>query len=199
MGGYSVRGRCPYLPLDSKSQFFQLATMVTRKRVPLIGPHLAFITTTVRNWFPLFSNKQCAIIVLDQLQETLSFHKVSLVAYILMPSHIHLLLGFHNIEKMSPVIQNFKLRSAHRVKPLIPAEFSNQLHIGAKFRMWQPRFDDVIIYSQKQFDTKIEYIHNNPVRAGLVQSAVDFEFSSSRDWLTGERGYLSVDKNWSWL
>jgi len=100
---------------------------------------------------------------------------------------------------MSVVMQNFKLLSARRVKPYIPPGFVNELYIGDKFRMWQPRFDDVIIYSEKQFKIKIEYIHNNPVKAGLVQSAAEFEFSSVRDWLTDEKGKLLVEKNWPWL
>ncbi len=100
---------------------------------------------------------------------------------------------------MSKVMQNFKLLSSHRLKPLIPSEFSNELYVGENFRMWQPRFDDVIIYSEKQFRIKIEYIHNNPVKAGLVPAAKDYEYSSARDWLTNEKGLVPLDKNWSWL
>ncbi len=137
--------------------------------------------------------------LIDQLHETLNFHQLSLVAYVLMPSHIHLLLGFEKIEHMSKVMQNFKLRSAHRLAPIIPSKIANELYINDKFRMWQPRFDDVIIYSEDQFKIKIEYVHNNPVKAGLVQTAEDFEFSSARDWLTDGKGLLPVDKNWSWF
>ena len=173
--------------------------MVTRKRFPISGRGMAFITTTVRNWLPLFSDRNCSLSVLDQLRETVHYHNLSLVAYVLMPSHIHLLLGFKNIETMSKVMQNFKLLSSHRLKPLIPSEFSNELYVGENFRMWQPRFDDVIIYSEKQFRIKIEYIHNNPVKAGLVPAAKDYEYSSARDWLTNEKGLVPLDKNWSWL
>lgn len=173
--------------------------MVTRKRFPISGSAMAFITTTVRNWLPLFSDRNCALTVLEQLRETVNYHNLSLVAYVLMPSHLHLLLGFKNIEIMSKVMQNFKLLSAHRLKPLIPSELSHELYIGDNFRMWQPRFDDVIIYSEKQFKIKIEYIHSNPVKAGLVKSATDYEYSSARDWLTGKKGLLPVEKDWSWL
>ncbi len=194
-----MRGRCPYLPLDSKSEFLQFNLMVTRKRFPISGRGMAFITTTVRNWLPLFSDRNCALTVLDQLRETVNYHNLSLVAYVLMPSHIHLLLGFQSIEIMSKVMQNFKLLSAHRLKPLVPSEFGNELYIGDNFRMWQPRFDDVIIYSEKQFKIKIEYIHNNPVKAGLVKSATDYIYSSAGDWLLDKEGPLPVDKDWSWL
>jgi REP element-mobilizing transposase RayT len=116
-----------------------------------------------------------------------------------MPSHIHLFLGFDRIEKMSLVMQNFKLLSAHRLKLLIPPKLGNGLYVGEKFRMWQPRLDDVLIWSEVQFKTKLEYIHNNPVKAGLVKSATDYEYSSARDWLSQEDGLVSVDKDWSWL
>ncbi len=160
---------------------------------------MVFITTTVRNWLPIFSDRDCALTALDQLRETVNYHDLSLVAYVLMPSHVHLLLGFKHIEIMSKVMQSFKLLSAHRLKPLIPLEFANELHIGDSFRMWQPRFDDVIIHSEKQFKIKIEYIHNNPVKAGLVHTAMHYEYSSAGDWLSDKKGPLPVDKDWSWL
>ena len=96
-------------------------------------------------------------------------------------------------------MQNFKRMSSRRLKPLIPSEYAKDLDYAGTFRLWQPRYDDVIIWSAKQFKIKIEYIHNNPVKAGLVKTATDYIYSSARDWLSDEKGILLVDKEWTWL
>lgn len=160
---------------------------------------MAFITTTVNKWTPVFENEQCALLLLDQLQETLKHYRVSLTAYVLMPHHIHLLLGFQKIEEMSLVMQHFKRMSSRRLKPLIPSDYAKELDYAGQFRLWQPRFDDVIIWSEKQFKIKIEYIHNNPVKAGLAKTATDYFYSSARDWLSDQKGILPVDRKWTWL
>ena len=160
---------------------------------------MAFVTTTVQNWIPVFANEQCALVLIDQLKETLIHYRISLTAYVLMPHHIHLLLGFKKIEEVSLVMQNFKRMSSRRLKPLIPSEYAKDLDYAGTFRLWQPRYDDVIIWSAKQFKIKIEYIHNNPVKAGLVKTATDYIYSSARDWLSDEKGILLVDKEWTWL
>ena len=100
---------------------------------------------------------------------------------------------------MSEVIQSFKGLSAKRLRILLPQKEFPVLYDGHKFQLWKPRFDDLIIWSEKQFRIKIDYIHNNPVKAGLAGSSVDYTFSSARDWLDEETGILSVDKNWSWI
>ena len=57
-------------------------------------------------------------------------------------------------------------------------ELLTSLRNGRKkqvFKLWMDRFDDVVIYSDKVLRTKISYIHDNPVRAGLVKEAADWE------------------------
>jgi hypothetical protein len=64
--------------------------------------------------------------------------------------------------------------------------------------IWNPRFDDVAICSEKQFRVKLHYIHTNPVKAGLVKSDVDYPWSSAAVWLNGKESSFvttSLD-NW---
>ncbi len=53
-----------------------------------------------------------------------------------------------------------------------------------------PLFDDVAIYTEKQYQTKLSYIHNNPVKSGLVSRAEHYEYSSAKCWLTGAVDHL---------
>ena len=172
--------------------------MVVRKRLEITGPALVFVTTTVRNWTPLFEDRDCAHQALRQLEETSLHFQVSVNAYVLMPSHLHALLGFKSMEKLSRAMQSFKSLSARKVRPLIPPKWSDLFDEGGNRSMWRPRFDDLVIWSNEQFQIKADYIHNNPVNAGLVEQSTDYPFSSAGDWLLGRPGLIKVDKDWEW-
>ena len=172
--------------------------MVVRKRLDITGPALVFVTTTVRNWMPLFEDRDCAHQVLRQLEETCQHFRASVTAYVLMPSHLHALLGFTRVEQLSRAMQSFKSLSTRKVRPLISPKWSNVLNDGGNRSMWRPRFDDLVIWSNEQFQIKADYIHNNPVKAGLVEQSTDYPFSSAGDWLLGRLGLIKVDKDWRW-
>jgi len=172
--------------------------MVIRRRLPIKGPALAFITTTVKDHLPIFTQQNTADALILQLKESFALSGDSLVGYVLMPSHIHLLMGMKKIENLSRFIQTFKSLSSRRIKRLNLGRFDNQLRGYAHFRLWRPRFDDVIIQSEKQFRVKLDYIHNNPVKAGLVSNAVDWKYSSASDWLANKPGLIRIDKRFTW-
>ncbi len=155
--------------------------MVVRKRLNLSGPAQVFITTTVHNWIPVFHKDSVAVILLDQLREALHYFHVEAIGYVLMPSHLHALLYFHQVEQLSKFMQSFKILSAKKLKSEIPESINRQMIVKNSFRFWKPRFDDLIIESRKQFLIKLEYIHNNPVRKGLVLAATDWKYSSAGD------------------
>jgi putative transposase len=173
--------------------------MPISRKSDLAGPAMVFITTTVIDWIPIFTDNTCAQIVLDQLQESSMIMGVSVVGYVIMPTHVHILLGLRDITLLSKFIQTFKSLSARKFKqyPLINSN-SNLMRNG-KFIIWKRRFDDIVIYSQKQLRVKLEYIHNNPVKDGLVAEAADWPYSSAGNWLLDTNGPISIDKNYSWL
>lgn len=51
-----------------------------------------------------------------------------------------------------------------------------------KGKLWQDRFDDLVLTTEEQFYIKLGYIHNNPVKSGLMEDPGDWEFSSYLDW-----------------
>ena len=51
-----------------------------------------------------------------------------------------------------------------------------------KYRLWQPGFYDFNIHSEEKLLEKLNYMHNNPVKAGLVLSPCDYEWSSYRQY-----------------
>ena len=101
-----------------------------------------------------------------------------------MPDHIHLLVALSGGGIMlSRFMKDIKSLSSRLIFP-------------GRGSLWMPRFDDVAVYTEEQFRRKLAYIHNNPVRAGLVRRAEDYEYSSSRDWLDGPGVKVVHTKFW---
>ncbi len=173
--------------------------MVIRKRLDLQGPAAAFITATLHNFVRLFEDESRANQMTEQIGETSSHYRASILAWIVMPSHIHLLLGFPAIERMSDFVRDLKQLSARRISPVLDASTRNDFGLPPSGSIWQPRFDDLIVTSDRQLRVKMNYIHENPVRVGLVSLPTDYRFSSAVDWMSGHAGLLPVDKNWEWL
>ena len=62
-----------------------------------------------------------------------------------------------------------------------------------KRKLWEKRFDDEVIRNQKMFFNKLHYIHNNPVRAGLVNLPEEYKYSSARNYVNDDHSILFVD------
>ena len=62
-----------------------------------------------------------------------------------------------------------------------------------KYQVWRPRFDDFAIRTPEQFKTKLNYIHENPVRSGLVRRSEDYPYTSARDYMANKNGHVNVD------
>ena len=82
--------------------------MVVRKRLDIDGSGLFFVTTTVVDWLPLFQQAELAKRVLHRFSESASVLRASVVAYVLMPSHFHALVGFEEISALSQYMRSFK-------------------------------------------------------------------------------------------
>jgi len=173
--------------------------MVVRKRLPITGNALVFVTTTVTDWLPVFKLQSAANAVLNQLQDTARHYDISIVGYVLMPSHLHAVLGFWEIEKLSKFMQSFKILSSKKIRELNLGSLSDGLYSGNTFRLWKPRSDDLIITSEKQFRIKLDYIHRNPVKAGLVEKPTEWRYSSAIDWLADQPGIIPVAKEFDWV
>jgi len=55
------------------------------------------------------------------------------------------------------------------------------------------RFDDQVIRNNKMFWTKLKCIHNNPVKAGIVKRAIDYKYSSARNYILQDHSVIFVD------
>ena len=64
------------------------------------------------------------------------------------------------------------------------------------FKLWMDRFDDLVIENEDTLRVKLEYIHNNPVKSGLVEDAEEWEFSSARNYKFDDHHIIQVSTDW---
>ncbi|MCX6834550.1 MAG: hypothetical protein NTW07_05350 [candidate division Zixibacteria bacterium] len=129
--------------------------------------------------------------VYELLARSLSFclekYKALLPGYVFMPSHIHLLLII-NGEQLADFMRDFKkyvsqkgIRDCGVVAP----------------QVWQYRYDRVVVTSETIFRRKLEYMHRNPVKAGLCERDEQWVWSSASDYITDRSSPIPVWNNWN--
>lgn len=144
-----------------------------------------FVTTTFRDWQPHGNSPGFYEDLVESLRFCFDKYAARLAGYALMPSHVHLVVFINGIQ-LSRMMRDFKKYIGQKIAT----------DRGIKGGIWMPRYDRVAIWSEEVMRTKLEYIHYNPVKAGLVAVATDWRWSSARAYLTDGQGSLPVWKNW---
>jgi putative transposase len=170
-----------------------------RSKMPRRGG-VFFVTTSFNNRKIVLRNEKYYRIIIASLEQVKVRYRFELWAYVLMPSHLHLILAFPGENKLSAAMRDFKKFTAYKLRKLLESEgyvealeeLRNPDGRTSQFRIWEPRFDDVVIFTPRVLKRKIDYIHVNPVRAGLCAQPCDWPYSSARDY-AGGGSVLSVD------
>jgi putative transposase len=123
-----------------------------------------FVTSATFQRRRLFQIAANAELFLEILQEYRREGRYKLYAFVVMPDHMHLLLTPQNI-------------TIERAVGLIKGGFSHR--IGSKFPVWQRGFTDHRIRDRNDFEIRRNYIHQNPVRAGMVERCESYPYSSA--------------------
>jgi putative transposase len=121
------------------------------------------VTANRRRLFQVESNSNLLIKTLGHYREQ---NRFQLHAFVVMPDHMHLLL--------TPAADV----SLEKAMQFIKGGFS--FHLKSKFEVWSRSFNEAKILNQKKFDACKNYIEENPIRAGLTESANSYEYSSAQ-------------------
>ena len=143
--------------------------MGLRYRTLITEPSMFLVTITTINHAPFFNDNETLRKVKECLLNVCKFKRIKLFAYVIMSTHIHFLVFLEN-----GGLQLSRLISS--VKGMIRKEL-----VGNR-KLWTHRFDDKVIESDTMMRDTINYIHNNPVKAGLAECAIDYRFSSALIW-----------------
>ena len=148
-----------------------------------------FITAVAKDRLAVFRTDAMKMITCAAIDEARNSSGFLLFAYVVMPDHIHVLTDSQH--KPSKVLQFIKGIVGHRAIDYLKAhnyESSlRKLHHedwkrNHRYSLWQHDSDVFSVTSESTFMQKVNYIHLNPVRAGLVEQAIDYRWSSARFW-----------------
>ena len=149
-----------------------------------------FITTVTCNRLPVFRTEAIKNVACRALDEARRSGGFALFAYVIMPEHIHVLAD--GTLKGSATLRYVNGILSHRVIEFLrKGGFTSsleKLHVapnrrGQQYSLVDHHSNALPVFSEEFLMQKVNYIHLNPVREGLVERAEDYRWSSARQWL----------------
>ncbi len=143
--------------------------------------YVHFVTFSCYHRRKLLTRDQPKRIMLGVLADELERHHARCVGYVIMQDHVHILLWLPVIQQLSRFMQLWKGRSSRNIKNYFAESApAYQSEISARDPIWQVRYYSFEIYTDQKLQEKLQYLHLNPVRAGLAKKAVDWRWSSAQ-------------------
>ena len=158
----------------------------------------AFFTATNLEWKNLLQPEKYKKIIVDSFQFLKQHKRVNIYGFVIMDNHLHLIWQMLNGVKRENVERDFLKFTAQQIKkdlhenhPLVLEQF----RVNAKdreYQFWERKPLSIILRNDKIFKQKLEYIHNNPVKAGLCIEPEEYKYSSAKFYTTGvdEWGFI---------
>ena len=179
---------------------------MTRYRI--VQDHaLYFVTFSVVEWLPIFVDEASCSIVTNSLNYCHQHKWLRINAYVIMPTHLHAIVFDEDFdaERLNRTMADMRKFTGRRLTEYVQHHFARcfgeSLQSAAgkdrKHRLWQSGTHPEAIYTQPFWREKLEYIHANPLRKGLVNEAHHWRFSSAAFWLTeGESDVILSAVDW---
>lgn len=167
-------------------------------------PH--FITATVVDWVDVFTRKNYRDIIVECLDYCIKNKSMILYGYVIMSNHIHM-IAQSDKGNLSDLLRDFKKFTASKIIEKMKSDpesrrewmlerfqLATESHSRNKnYQFWQYGNHPEEIYSNKFMWSKLDYIHLNPVRAGLVEKASNYIYSSASNYVS-DTGLLKIEK-----
>jgi putative transposase len=175
--------------------------MGLRNRKEFLEEYCFFVTTSCRNYLHIFDRDTCFRILIQSLQFVGRKFNADYLGYVLMPNHVHFIVYFRKENQLSALMRDFKKFTSGEIRRLVEKDgrfdILEKLRFhrpNQKFKLWQDRFDDVNIRSRKVLETKLNYIHENPLQEhwNLVESPEKYSYSSAAFYENGTPSELEV-------
>jgi REP element-mobilizing transposase RayT len=165
---------------------------------------LYYLTLQVVDWVDVFTRQIYRDIVIDSLRFCQLNKGLQLFAYVIMSNHIHIIANSSESE-LSNTLRDFKKFTSRNILQQIDSgresrkewilnrfEFAGRKHSrNEKYQFWTHENHAVHLYSSNFMREKLTYLHNNPVRAGIVEKPEDYLYSSARNY-AGMQGIIDV-------
>ncbi|MCK5876769.1 MAG: transposase [Candidatus Marithrix sp.] len=167
-----------------------------------------FFTSRITEKIHILRTDDFKQIVVDSLQKYLDKYTVSLYGYVIMNNHVHILISALIAESVKSCVQqtlrDSSCKISRKLESFLDTQFASQAQSilqtfakrsngKARYAVWKEQARGVPINTATVFQTKLDYIHNNPVRAQLVSEPSAYRFSSYLSVYRGESGMLPIE------
>jgi len=175
-----------------------------RSRYKIYEPtHPHFMTCTVLHWIPLFTRQESVEILLESFRYLQKHDQLKIYAYVILENHLHLIAQSNDISRS---MARFKRHTARALLNLLQEKrvttvldqlaFYKKAHKSDReYQLWQEGLQPKLIQSDAVMISKINYIHQNPVKRGYVDEASHWRYLSARDY-EGRHGLLEIERFW---
>ena len=167
-----------------------------------------FVSFGVVGWVDVFTRQDYRDIVIMSLQYCQSEKGLVIYGWCVMSNHVHLIISAKE-NNVSDVLGDFKKFTSKQIIKAVtehPGERRKEWMLAifreagdnnsrnTNYQFWQQDNLPKIIYTPSFAKQKMEYIHNNPVDAGIVEKAEEYIYSSARDYYYGKHcGLIKIE------
>jgi REP element-mobilizing transposase RayT len=171
-----------------------------------IEGHIYYITTVIYNRLPIFTRPSFIIPLFDSLNFYHYQQEFKLLGYVVMPDHLHLIIWPYGKATVSDIMRDYKTFTAKRIIRqaaveqitdwIMAFEQAGQETGRSDNKVWQDSYWDENVYTERFLRQKLNYVHRNPLRAGIVDRVEDYVYSSYRNYEFGETWLIEIDRGW---
>ncbi len=155
-----------------------------------------FVTSSVVSWIKIFNDNKIVDILIKSIRYCQLNKGLEIYAYVIMPDHFHMVCRSISDNNLSDIFRDLKKFTSRSIVRYLKTNTNNTYSqwlkifqgdyedqkINERYKLWQDGFNPKELSSNKFIDQKIEYIHNNPVKAGLVTRPDNYIYSSARNF-----------------
>lgn len=168
-----------------------------------------FVSFATIHWIDVFTREVYFNCITESLDYCRKNKGMEIFGYCIMPSHVHLIFR-SSLGNPSGLMRDLKGFTARKMINLIaenPQESRKEWMLWmferagkknsnvSKNQFWQQDNHPIEIWTLKVFEQKLNYIHNNPIESGFVTDAVDWKYSSARNYSDNNHSILEIDLN----
>jgi len=165
-----------------------------------------FITMTVVGWIDIFTRPNQKFAIVESLDYSIQNKGLEVFAWVLMSNHLHMICRCKSETGIQAWLRDFKKFTSKKIIELINEEPESRrswlinsfkeacahLKRNQEFKVWQNGSHCIEIFNHEILQQKINYIHENPVKAIIVEHPEEYIFSSAKNY-SGNPGLLPVE------
>ncbi len=160
---------------------------MVKRRVYDDQNYIHFVTFSCYKRRKFLNTDRARRIVVGHLGSRLSKQNGLCLGFVIMPDHVHALVWFPETQQLSKFMNKWKDQTSCQLKELFQNEYPKYWsQVEDSDPIWQARYYGLNIWSRKKVEEKLDYMHLNPVRAGLAEQICDWLWSSAR-WYQEQR------------